>query len=613
MAWTSIFKRKSLYIVLAIVVLVVLFLWQRQNASQVITYETADVVQENLLQTVEVTGEIKPAARIDLSFKSGGTLDRVNVKIGDKVKQGDVLAELEIQDLNFTFQRARAAVSIASANLNAKLAGESDESIRVAQAGLDQAKAAYDKAVSDLDNTKIQVKNDSDSASVALATAKNNLANAGPVSDQTLTNAIESARSSLRSTLGPMTTALTDGDAVTGVDDTASNQMYKQNLGAYLAGSLDTAKASYLRAKTAKLTAQTMVEALSVDSGRQDVLDTAEKVQVAIESVQNYLLDVKKVLSNSSISTYLSTSDLTTKKATIDTDYTAVATQKSTVVGVGQSLDLAILNNVSDRTKLEDAVKAAQITYDIAQTSIKMKITTAESTVAIQKAAMDASRASLDLKKALPRSVDVAALRAQLQDTQVSLAQAESNLNNARIFAPVDGTITDVVSDIGEQVTASTAQLRMIGTSQYDIEAQVPETDISKVVVGQKAEITLDAFGDDVKFTGIVTAENPDQTKVQDAIYYNIRVTIDTAGKDIKPGMTSNVTITTGQADNTLIIPLRAIKTGEDGSKSVRILVDGKPQDAKVEVGLKGDEGRVQILNGIKQGDKVILSEKQGG
>ncbi|MFA6503347.1 MAG: hypothetical protein WCT54_00070 [Patescibacteria group bacterium] len=106
---------------------------------------------------------------------------------------------------------------------------------------MDQAKAAYDKAVSDLDNTKIQVQNDLDSASVALSTAQNNLANTGPVSDQTLSNAIESARSSLRSTLGPMTTALTDGDAITGVDDTASNQMYKQNLGAYFAGALDTA------------------------------------------------------------------------------------------------------------------------------------------------------------------------------------------------------------------------------------------------------------------------------------------------------------------------------------------------------------------------------------
>ncbi|MFA6503348.1 MAG: efflux RND transporter periplasmic adaptor subunit [Patescibacteria group bacterium] len=367
-----------------------------------------------------------------------------------------------------------------------------------------------------------------------------------------------------------------------------------------------------MRAKTAKLAAQTMVEALTSNSSRQDVLDTASKVQDAIESVQSYLLDIKKVLSNSSISTYLTSTDLSTKKATIDADYSSVSTQKSTVVGIGQSLDLAILNNVSDRSKLEDALKAAQVSHDIAETSVKMKISAAESAVAIQKAAMDASQASLDLKKASPRAVYVAALRAQLQDAQVSLAQAESNLNNARIFAPVEGTITDVISDIGEQVVANAAQLRMIGTSQYDIEAQVPETDISKVVIGQKAEITLDAYGDDVKFEGVVTAENPDQTKIQDAIYYNIRVTIDPNGKDIKPGMTANVTVTTGEADSALIIPLRSIKTEDDGTKTVRTLVDNQPQTIKVELGLKGDEGKIQVTSGVKQGDKVILSEKTG-
>jgi hypothetical protein len=167
------------------------------------------------------------------------------------------------------------------------------------------------------------------------------------------------------------------------------------------------------------------------------------------------------------------------------------------------------------------------------------------------------------------------------------------------------------VSDIGEQITPNTPQIRMIGTTQYDIEAKVPEADIAKVVVGQPSEITLDAYGDDVKFTGTVTAENPDQTKVQDAIYYNIRVTIDPAGRDIKPGMTSNVTVTTGVADNALIIPLRAIKTVGD-KKTVRVLVNNQPQDKVITQGLKGDEGRVQILSGLNVGEQVILSEKTG-
>lgn len=611
MAIPAIFKKKSLYIVLVIIALGGLWLWQRQRSAGAITYETASVTQGSLKQTVEVTGEIKPAARIDLAFKSDGTLQSVNVKIGDKVKKGQVLAELEAEDPTFAYQRARAAVAIAQANLNAKLAGESAESIRMAQAQLEQSKAAYDKAVSDLNNTKIQVQNDLQSAEVALNTAKNNLDNLGPVSDQALSNAIETSRSSLKSALGPLNTALTDGDAVVGSDDTGSNAMYRTYLGAVSTGSLDKGKASYQVAKTSKVDAQNAVGALTSQSSKDDVLSATDKLQKAIEDTQLFLNDVKVVLANTMPSTYFTTTEIAAKSTTINTDYTNVSSQKSTVVTTKQAIQLAQLNNVSDRTKLEDAYKSAQLTYDTAKTNIDMKITAAESTAAIQKATVESSQAALDLKKAGPRAVDVASLRAQLQDAQVAAAQAENNLNNVRIISPVDGTITDVVSDIGEQITPNTPQVRMIGTTQYDIEAKVPEADIAKVVVGQPADITLDAYGDDVKFTGTVTAENPDQTKVQDAIYYNIRVTIDPAGRDIKPGMTSNVTITTGVADNALIIPLRAIKTVGD-KKTVRVLVNNQPQDKVITQGLKGDEGRVQILSGLNVGEQVILSEKTG-
>lgn len=611
MAIPAIFKKKSLYIILAIVVLGGLWLWQRQAASNATTYETADVAQGKLAQTVEVTGEIKPAERIDLSFKSSGTLSRVFVKIGDQVKTGQVLAELEDTDLNYAYDRARASLAVAQANLNAKLAGESKETIQMAQAGVDQAQAAYDKALSDLNNTKIQVQNDLQTAAVALDTAKNNLANAIPVSDQGLTNTIESARVALNTAMGPLSSALNDGDAVVGVDDTASNMMYRQYLGAYSISALDRAKLSYAPAKAAKLAAEQEIKKLSSASSREDITLAANKIQDAIEKVQVYLLDVKNILANTLVSVYFTATDLATKKALIDADYTSVSTQKTAIVTAGQALDVSVLSNLSDKTKLEDAMKAAQVAYDTAKTNIDMKIAAAESTAAIQKAALESAQASLDLKKAGPRAVDVAALRALLQDAQVAKNKAGNDLNNARIIAPVDGTISDVVSDKGEQVTANTAQIRMVGTSQYDIEAKVPEADIAKIEVGQVSSITLDAYGDDVKFQGLVTAENPDQTKVQDAIYYNIRVTIDPAGRDIKPGMTANVTVTTGVADNALIIPLRAIKT-VSGKKTVRILVNNKPQDKEVTQGLKGDEGKVQILSGLKAGEQVILSEKTG-
>ena len=608
------FLKKKRYYIIAIILLIIGYLfWQQQKSADNISYETAKAEQGTLLQTVEVTGEIRPAARIDLAFETAGTLTDVKVKVGDDIKKGDLLAVLKDQDLGFAERRAAAALNIAQANLNARLAGESDESIQVAEAQYDQAVSSYQKALSDLENTRIQVQNDLQNAQIALETSKNNLDNASPISEQNLENAIESAKVALKSSEGPLNSALIEGDAIIGVDDTAANQYYESVLGIGDDSSVNTAENKYKIAKADKMVAKDAIEAISSTSNSDQVYDAVLKTQTAVNSIQEYLLAVKHVLANTITNPYFTAADLASKKSIIDSQYSSISTQKSAIVNARQAIEVARLSKTSEQTKLEDAYRSAQVAYEIAKTNINMKIAAASSSADIQKAAMDAAKAALDLKKAPPRAVDVAGLRAQVQDARVAYDQAASNLSKARIYAPVSGTVTDVVSDVGEQITPNTPQIRMIGTEAYDIEAQVPEADIAKIKVGQTAEITLDAYGDDIKFQGTVTAENPDQTKIQDAIYYNIRVNIDPGEYDIKPGMTANVTVKTAEVQDAIIIPLRAIRTDADTQeKTVRILVNNEPQVKTVQLGLKGDEGRVQALSGVSAGDEIILREITG-
>jgi RND family efflux transporter MFP subunit len=196
----------------------------------------------------------------------------------------------------------------------------------------------------------------------------------------------------------------------------------------------------------------------------------------------------------------------------------------------------------------------------------------------------------------------------------VAADKANADLLKSQIIAPVDGTISDIIPTIGEQVVPNTVAIKMVGTSGYEVEAQVPEADVAKVVVGQTATMTLDAYGDDVVFQGSVVAEEPDQTKIQEAIYYNVRIQIDPSGKDIKPGMTANVTIRTGEAKNVLVIPLRAVRTKADtGEKTVRVLVTEVPEERTVELGLRGDEGRVEVISGVKVDEKVVTGESTPG
>ena len=74
---------------------------------------------------------------------------------------------------------------------------------------------------------------------------------------------------------------------------------------------------------------------------------------------------------------------------------------------------------------------------------------------------------------------------------------------------------------------------------------------------------------------------------------------------NIKSGMTANAVIVTAQKDNILIIPNRAV-IRKNGDRFVRVLVGGQITEAPIKTGLRGDEGMVEVLSGVKEGDEVV-------
>ena len=574
------------------------------------SYETVPVERRDLAQTIEVTGQLKPAARIDLAFKNTGTIRNISVKVGDVVKAGDILAELKADDVVFAERIAGATLSAAQANLAVKLAGETQPSIRVAETTVAQAKTSYEKAVTDLESAKQTTSASLKSAEIALQTAQNNLANQNAIVSQNSQNAYDSARTTLLTALGSLNTGLSDGDQISGVDNTAANQAYVNLLGFLDAGSLDRAKSSYRVAKDAKSIADALVNALNSNSSKDEIQTAARKIQAAITFAQTYLTDVQRVLAASLTNASFTSIDLAAKKTTIDADRTSVSTQSTNVLGALQSIKNAELAKTQISQSLQDAEKTAQGAVDAAKTNVNVQARTAERTVAIQKAALDSATAALDLKKSPPRDVDLTPLRTAIQQATVAYEKARNDLQNVQIVAVATGTIAEVIPSIGEQIAQNAVTIRMIGTETYTIEAQVSEADISRVAVGQTASITLDAYGDDIQFHGIVAAKHPAETRIQDAVYYQISVEVKPAGKDVKPGMTANVTIKTGERQNVLVIPLRAVRTSSNGKrKTVRVLENGVAREQSVELGLKGDEGRVEVTSGLSEGQRVIVSD----
>ncbi len=605
-------KKKRTYVILAILLVIGLWWANGLRSSQNDLYETDLVVRRDLVRTVEVTGEMKPAQRIELSFEASGKLASIEKSVGDEVKVGEIIAQLENDDLMFALRRAGANVATAEANLRLREAGETEQSIRVSEADVLKAQASYDKSLIDLENTKISSENAIKNAQLAVKTAEDNIANVGTTNQQAIANALTNVRLALLSSLGPLQTALTDGDAIVGVDDTATNSTYKQLLGLYDSKAMPTAELSYRVAKNAKSAAEAKVRALSESSQESAILDAMESIKSALLASQTFLTDVQKVLSASIAGSSLTEAQLTTKKATIDADRTLVSTQKSSVETSVQTYTNAKLGKTSDSDAYQNAYETAVLNFETAKSNAETQIKNAESAIAIAKASLEASQAALELKRIGPRAVDLAPLRATLTDARAGYEQAQANIKKAQIVAPVDGIVSEIIPELGEQITANTPVIKMVGTTEYDIEILLPEADVAKVDIAQSATITLDAYGDGTVFNGTVVSEDPDQTVVQDAVYYKSRIQLEPRdGMEFKPGMTSNVTILTAKADQVLVIPMRAVKTDQERDvQTVRVLEGKKPVEKIVKLGLRGDEGRVEVIDGLSEGQTIIVSEK---
>lgn len=602
----NLLKNKWTYIVLAIVFFGWLFFGR--GGSNSVFYETAKAEKGNLVRTVEVTGEVKPDLRLSLGFKSSGTLNRVAVKVGQKVKRGDLLAELESRDLRFSAERARAALAIAEANLNARLAGETKESIAIAQASVDQAKASYDKSIVDLNLTKQSVEDEFRLAQISYDKASSDITSGGATADQSVISARVALVSAMKASLGTMRSGLSAGDEIIGVDNAAANDNYENVLGISDTLSKETAKYQYEAAKIAFKSAESAIASLN-DTDAPSVFEaTGDKTQDAIEKTQEYLDSVQRVLNASITNAYLTEASLAAKRSSIDGQRTAVSAQLGSVAGAVEGYRSATYSITTSKAQLEAAFKQAEANLSIADRNRINKVKTAETNVMIQQAALNSAQANLDARIAGPRAVDVAGLRAAVLDAQTAYAQASERLSDAQIIAPADGVITDVVPTTGELVNQSAAVIRMVSTEGYGIEALVPESDVTIVDVNQEVEITLDAYGDSVKFKGKIVGENADQTKVQDAIYYKVYATIDIGDKDVKPGMTANLIITTASRTDALFVPSRSLRDANN-KKTARVIDGSSINEKEVVTGLRADEGKSEVLSGLNAGDRILLRE----
>ena len=154
-------------------------------------------------------------------------------------------------------------------------------------------------------------------------------------------------------------------------------------------------------------------------------------------------------------------------------------------------------------------------------------------------------------------------------------------------------------------MTANTTVISVISEAGFEIEANITEVDISKVKIGNKAEVELDAYGNDESFEAVVVSIDPAEEVIEGVATYKTVLQFLDAGDKIKSGMSADLEIMTNMKENIIAIPQRAV-IYRNGDRIVKIMVNGEIMEREVETGVKGSDGKIEILSGINEGDTVI-------
>jgi HlyD family secretion protein len=237
---------------------------------------------------------------------------------------------------------------------------------------------------------------------------------------------------------------------------------------------------------------------------------------------------------------------------------------------------------------------------------------------------LDEAKSALEVAENRQRSAksQLVVARAKVTEAEAKVAQAratvartEEELRNATIRAPIRGMVLTRDVEIGSPVSsilnmgsAATLVMTLGDIQEVFVRGKVDEADIGRVRLDMPARISVETFKDK-KFEGKVTQISPIGVEKDNVTTFEVEVSIQNPGNELKANMTANAEIVLEEHPNSLIVPEAAITYDGQRQAFVDLVAADTPEGRRrvpVKVGV-GSGTRTQVLSGVKQGDKVVL------
>ena len=548
---------------------------------------TATAARGVVLSTISATGTLQAAQELAVGFTSAGTISSVAVKSGQRVKRGQVLGRIDSTSARQGLQQAQASLATANAQYEATLTGETVQQRKQDALSVTQSKQS-------------------------LATAKATAAQDARQSAATTAN----AQRALRTDQGQEKVDLyqqKQDQAVYPTQDAANAAITADK--AQL--SADQAKQQSDQQQQLNLQHQQTVDKQSLSQAQTDLQQATSAHNAAGEaSAQNQVDDFTSAVNNDQ-------NQLDAVAKTIQTDGFAI-TGDNTKLTNDQAALAALQNDAKAVVADEAKIAADRQALASARMSATMAGAKDKQSVAAGRLALRTTIASVASKQAPPTAAALASARAGVVNAQVGVANAQTALDRTTLRAPIAGTVATVAGTVGTETAgggtstpsassssgtgsssaASTGFVTLTGIKGMELVAGFAETDTAKLRVGQAATVTVDALPA-TELAAQVIAIDGTATSSSGVVTYNVTFALDRSEAGLKPGMTANVDVVVGEADNVVHVPTAAV-TGSGSNASVTVLRNGTQVRVPVVAGLAGDSSTA-ILSGLKGTETVVL------
>jgi HlyD family secretion protein len=266
-------------------------------------------------------------------------------------------------------------------------------------------------------------------------------------------------------------------------------------------------------------------------------------------------------------------------------------------------------------TRSKDEAQAAEETLDAAQKVYEGRVKLYKEGAIAQKLVEDAkvaqvqaqatlqtARQHLQSLQSVGQSAQLKAAKAQVNAAEAHYQSSDAQVSYTQVRSPMNGVVSDRPLNVGEMASSGSALLTVVDISRVVARANIPVQSAADIRPGQAADITGGKITLKGKVTVVSPAVDPNTTTIQ------IWVEAANPGERLKLGTTAQVSIAVGEETNTVVVPSTALLASDEGGEKVMLVgKDSLAHDQKVTVGIRAAD-QVQILDGLKGGEQVIVS-----